>query len=119
MKGADRNPERPAPTRQSILTVIVCCAVAACAGGSAPLNTDLDRKDWLHCARDRDCAPMFLSCHGWDAARADRHAQILGWYLRENDRALSVRDCPGRADVPRPQTVCRVNRCEAIPPSTP
>jgi hypothetical protein len=122
MKGADRNPERANRLRwprHRALMLIACGAVAACTGGSDAIHVDLDREGWLHCAADLECAPIFLSCHGWVAARADREAEILGRYLRENDRALSVRDCAGRADILRPQALCRVNRCEARLPSTP
>ncbi|NOT88948.1 MAG: hypothetical protein HOP03_12275 [Lysobacter sp.] len=84
---------------------------ATTAGCADRLKTQIEKPVWLACKRDAQCVTTYLSCHGWVAVASGHEADVQRWYVHENNKALSVMDCAGSVDVPRPAAVCRADVC--------
>jgi hypothetical protein len=97
--------------RIPILFLPMLMVLAVSAGCADRLKTEIENPDWLTCKTDAQCRATYLSCHGWVAVASAHEADVQRWYVIENNKALSVRDCAGAADVPQPAAVCRANAC--------
>ena len=97
--------------RVPIFFLPVLMLSAASVGCADKLNARIENPDWLTCKSDVQCRTTYLSCHGWVAVDRAHEIDVQRWYLQENNKALSVRDCAGAADVPQPAAICRADQC--------